>query len=487
MIKGYLKAASFYTFAFLLLLQAITDTDFGWHHAVGKYIFENFQIPKHDLFSFTLPSFPYVYHSWASYLTVFLGYKIAGFAGVSIIYSLVLTLSVFFLIKITKVLYPKKLNYILFLTMTPFLQSIAGARPRAFSFLFFTIVYYLFVKYAKFKSKTIYFVPFIFILWVNFHGSFLVGFLTFLLLILISLFLKKIDPYQIKTLIKISILSFLATIINPYHLNAWKQALEIGFNSSLNLKAINIDWKPLITSGNNGWIFALFIILTVMIAASLKLKIQLQEKVLLTIFFIFSLYTARFALPLLVFYIPFTHLVISEFISRINNNILRLPPIKIAIISLSLVFVLVAITNIVQLTTVYNNFDSYSNFLQTRSPNKFAYASWHYRSSQYIVDHFADKNILIDANWSGYLLLLNPKVKVFYYGAMDNYFYNNTSFAYEYLKLINGNNKTEEMLENFKVDIVYLPPTYPIVKNLKLNPNWKIILENNKAIVFSKI
>jgi len=485
-IKNYLKTSSFYLIIFILLLQAITDTDFGWHLAVGKFIFETKSIPTHDLFSFTLPNYQYIYHSWASYLAVFLSYKIAGFAGVSALYSFILTLSVFFLIKIIKTLYQKNINLFLILTTTPLILSISGARPRASSFLFFSIIYYLFLKFANEKSKTIYFVPFIFFLWVNFHGSFLIGLLTFTLFIVISAISKDINTSQIKTLIKVLGFSLLATLINPYFYGAWKQALEISFNSSLNLRNINIDWKPLVGSGGTGWIFASFIVLTVIAIYKLKIKIGTREKTLLLIFFISSLYTARFTLPLLVFYLPSLHLLFYDYKKVIDQKILNLAPVKIAFFSLTLIIILIAFSNILQIMIVYKTFENYSYFLQTRSPSRFYYASWPYNSSQFVVDQFSDKNILCDANWSGYLLLLNPNIKVFYYGAMDNYLFNNTSFAAIYLNLINGYSPAQITLDKYNVDIIFLPPAHKIVNNLRSNLNWHIVMEDEKAVVFSK-
>lgn len=486
MVKNLLNTFSFYLFTFILLLQTITDTDFGWHVAVGKFIFETKNIPYNDLFSFTLPDYHYIYHSWASYLVVFLSYKVAGFTGVSIFYSLVLTLSVFFLIKITKILYTDKPNLLLFLATTPLLQSIAGARPRAFSFLFFSIIYYLFLKFVNFKSKTVYLIPFVFFLWVNFHGSFFVGIATFTLCIIISAWLKTITTQQLKTLTKVLALSIFATLLNPYFIQALKQAISMSLNSSLRIQAVNSDWKPLISQATTGWILTALIILTALLIYKFKIKIITQEKLLLLIFFILSMLTARFTLPFLVFYIPTLHLLVVEARKRFKLAILELLPVKVALISFALVVILIALSNIYQIILTSSSMTNYSMLLQEKAPNRLAYASWPYESSQFVLDRFPDKNILCDANWSGYLLLLNPKVKVFYYGAMDNYFYNNTSFAYEYLNLINGKSKTEEILDKYKVDIVFLPPAYPVVKNLRTSNHWKIIMENSKAVVFVK-
>ena len=66
-----IKKSLFFVLVFLLSLHVIVDTDFGWHMRVGEYIVLEKRIPKADLFSFSVPDYPYVYHSWGAEVLIY--------------------------------------------------------------------------------------------------------------------------------------------------------------------------------------------------------------------------------------------------------------------------------------------------------------------------------------------------------------------------------------------------------------------------------
>ena len=96
-----------------------------------------------------------------------------------------------------------------------------------------------------------------------------------------------------------------------------------------------------------------------------------------------------------------------------------------------------------------------------------------------------NKNILSEANWSGYLLLQNKNFKVYYYGAMDNFLLENRSFAFKYLDLINAKNFEAE-LEKYQVEVIFLPPFYPLIGEVRNHPNWQNVYEDNQAAILVK-
>lgn len=477
---------SYLLLALLLSIQVITDPDFGWHLRVGQYIVETRSIPRLDLFSFSLPSYPYVYHSWLSEAIMFISYEFFGLAGTTFMFAAVLTTSLYFLYKISQ-FFSTKINPAFFLLIIPLANSIAGSRVRAFGFLLTTVLYYLFLKYIYKNSRLIWVLPMVFVLWVNLHGSFALGLFTFGLLILSSQLFSKPNLAKVKVLVFIFLLSAIATLVNPYFLEAWKQALSMTSNSYWNLMEINVDWKPLISSGSPGWIFGLLVAGFLFVIFFFENKTDKLQKFLIFTFFILSLFTSRFVLALLVFFVPAVNLWLYEIKKHLSPNITRSIPVKISIIAVVAILPLLAITNILEMTFAYSSNKNYAIFLQDRSPNRHAHAYWPYDSSRLTLDNLKGKNLLCEANWSGFLLLLDPKVKVFYWGAMDNYLVEGQSFVFTYLTLIGAHPGYENILEKYNIDAVFLPPTYPIVSRLKLDPAWQIIQEDDSAIVMVKI
>jgi len=477
----------FFIFAviFALSLQVITDTDFGWHLRVGQYIVESKKIPKTDLFSFTNPNYPYVYHSWAGEVLIFVSYELFGLTAVSIMFSLVSTAALFFLYRTTFLIYGK-VSHLGFVWVALLAHPIAGVRVRTFGLLFLSIIYFLFIKFEKQDSKLIWLTPLIFLIWANFHGSFILGILTLGILYLFSLIHKKIRPQKIKTLVIVFLLSLVSTLINPYTFRAWQQAISMSYNSYVKLSGVNIDWLPLINFETSGWMLAILVGGFIFTLFRLKMKNGTFQQNLLATFFIFSLVSSRFVVALFVFLVPVAGKFLLEIKKRLNKNILKSPALVIPLVLVNLLLPLVILKNIMEIRSAYASFFNYNLFLLERSPNRLSYADWPYNASLFVENNLIDKNILCEANWSGYLLLLNKDFKVFYWGAMDNFIIDGQSFVFDYLNLISANGDFEEKLKSYNVEAVFLPPHYPLVQKLQNTFGWEKLYEDSQAVVLVK-
>ena len=69
------------------------DPDFGWHIKTGELILKT-GIPQTDLFSYTMPSYPFVDHEWLTNILLFLGFEKLGWVYLVIIFNLFAILSI---------------------------------------------------------------------------------------------------------------------------------------------------------------------------------------------------------------------------------------------------------------------------------------------------------------------------------------------------------------------------------------------------------
>lgn len=73
---------------FFLALRPISDMDFWWHLAAGRWIAENGSVPRVDPFTNTAGGEPWVAHEWLSELTFWWVHQAAGLRGVQILVAL---------------------------------------------------------------------------------------------------------------------------------------------------------------------------------------------------------------------------------------------------------------------------------------------------------------------------------------------------------------------------------------------------------------
>ncbi|MEK7581665.1 MAG: hypothetical protein AAB512_05275 [Patescibacteria group bacterium] len=471
---------------FLLSFYPVSDSDFGWHLRTGEYIFNYHQVPHNFLFSFTNTDYQYVYYSWAAELLTYSFYKYFGLWGATVLYATILTTSILILIK-TSLLFAKKEFFLpYFLVLTPFAHTVAGGRTIVFGLLFLSLIYFLFTKFKKNKSITIWLIPLVFLAWANFHASFIVGF-PLLIYLFASGFIKGVSnpKFTLKMAFFVVALSFLATFVNPYFTGVWSQTILITTKELFNLKSVNPGWASPLNMGTVGIIF-IFVLALISIFISSVRKVDLSQKIIIFALFVLSLVTFRFLFVLTIFLTPALYLAILEFKKRLSIQIQSSIPIKVSIFTLFSVLALIAATNNLQSNLAYASFDKYTYYISTYSPNKKLYSQWSQQAYSFFKENLKNKKVLTEANWGGLFILEDPQIKVFYYSAQDNVVLNSKPFPFEYLALVNATNGWQEKLDKYNVEVVFLPISYPIIEKLKRSLNWGIVYEDKTVTILAK-
>jgi hypothetical protein len=239
MKKKIIKIIVLLSFALILISFISTylsvklwDYDFWWHIATGKYIIENKSIPDEDPFSFVSNLeenknlFPkrekfILKQYWISQILLYKIYNTFGDKGIIILRSLILfSIIVIALWWFTrqKIAFYITYPFIFFI----FLQSVTfiGERPVLFTILFAVVTFFILDKFKQRKSKSIYFLIPLMLLWANLHGGFILGILIIMVFIVgeTASFILKRDKRDRKALATLYIVGFIAIAasgINP--------------------------------------------------------------------------------------------------------------------------------------------------------------------------------------------------------------------------------------------------------------------------------
>lgn len=174
----------FFTGVFLYFIQPVSDSDIWWHLSLGKMIYSNHSIVQNDTLSYTRFGVQHLNYEWLFDATIYPVYKYIGFKGIILFRSLFI-LVVFFIIYRLLVLFEISfLQRILTLFLVFFFTLHRPVeRPELFTYVSLTAFIYIFEK-ARIKPKTklIYLLPVIFIIWVNSHGGYFLGIVLILFL-----------------------------------------------------------------------------------------------------------------------------------------------------------------------------------------------------------------------------------------------------------------------------------------------------------------
>jgi hypothetical protein len=223
----------------LLVLQVLItnswrfllDSDTGWHVRTGELILQTHSVPRHDPFSHTMPGEQWFAWEWLAEAMMAALHGWRGLAGVvgGAIFVLLASYAALYVLMIWRGADPVIACII---TVFGAIAGIVGwlARPHLISILMMVIWYAMVESYRRYRSRWIYGVPLLIVLWANLHGAFVVT-LVVLGVYAVGEILELVARGEwqshevlkvLKTYLIVGALSALAVTATPYGLKLYR-------------------------------------------------------------------------------------------------------------------------------------------------------------------------------------------------------------------------------------------------------------------------
>ncbi|MBU4311692.1 MAG: hypothetical protein KJ706_03110, partial [Candidatus Omnitrophica bacterium] len=195
---------------FISQINTIVDVDLWWNLKTGEHIIKNLEIPRVDIFSYTLKDRPWIDHEWLSQVFFYPIFFKFGLVALNILKAFIISscfLILFFLVYSRR----NKLIFPIFFTLLSLLafNYRSFLRPEIFSYLFLCVFLYILEK-----EKQLYILPFLQVIWVNFHGYFILGPILVFLYALGELLAG--DKAKSRKFVRVLVWISLVCLINPY-------------------------------------------------------------------------------------------------------------------------------------------------------------------------------------------------------------------------------------------------------------------------------
>ena len=160
----------------------MSDYDFWWHLATGKYIVENRSLPERDTFSYTANENPSDRETlvlrgyWLAQVIFYELFDTWGAKGIILLRSLLLVLFLFVVFLTAR---KQKVSDLTALAITSVcfitVKNYIGERPVLFTFFAFSVVVYLLEDFRINRSwKAILLIPFIVMALSNMHPGYVI-------------------------------------------------------------------------------------------------------------------------------------------------------------------------------------------------------------------------------------------------------------------------------------------------------------------------
>ena len=236
----------------LLLIHPSGEADTWMHIKTGEIIVKDMRMTRVDEYSYTRAGEKWLNHQWLSQVIFYFVYKLSGMNGLVIFSGALIFLAFIFLFINSYRKNSWLLAVFLMLLVMFFSQGAFLARPLAFSLLLFSVFLFILHRYkylwdAK-KENLLYALIPLQILWVNLHGSSIMG--VFLIWAFIigefidnkrhgfnSRYVIKGERY--KKLLFVGILLTISTGLTPY----WYNTIFFPIAEFKEMSFIN-EWLP---------------------------------------------------------------------------------------------------------------------------------------------------------------------------------------------------------------------------------------------------
>lgn len=479
--QGALRSFFSMPVAFAALLVVVTiftargrfsDPDMWWHLKAGELIWNSHSIPRVDVFSFSAAGHPWTAQEWLSEVTIYGAYHLAGYTGL-MLWLCILASAIVLAGYTLSALYSGnvKIGFLGGLVTWLFATVGLAVRPHLIGYLLLLCELLILVLGKKRNARWFYALPPVFALWINFHSSFVFGFVVLAVVLGCSFMqlewglvvARRWTRSERKTLTIAAGLSALALLLNPIGPRLIWYPFDVMFNQPLNLGVVN-EWQQTNFSDSHG--LGLLGVAGLIIAVALIrcAKIYVHELLLLALLFYFAVRHARMGFLFGIVAAPILCRLLADAWDRYQPERDRILPNAVLMLVAAIAVVL--------------------GFPSSRSLVEQVNDANPVKAVEFIQRSGLSGRMLNDYAYGGYLIWAAPEHPVFVDGRAD--VYEPAGVLADYMKFTTSEIGSPSILDKYRIDYCFVAQDEPIARVLPLIPGWRKVYGDKQAVIFAR-
>jgi hypothetical protein len=463
--------------AVLLVMMAVFNfssrfntTDTWWDLKIGEIIWNTRSVPIVDLFSFTTNQHACVPHEWLAQLSIYAAYHFGGYTGMAAwfcVFASLLLIAGYALCWLYsgsgKVAFLGAFGIWFFATI--------GFSIRAHLIGYLLLLCELLIVWLGRARNPKWFLvlPPLFVIWVNCHGSFLLGvavlgavlacsFLEFRTGLLVS---HRWTRRQRNMLATAFVLSIAGLFVNPAGLTQVTYPINTMFAQKIAL-ALTSEWQPAPFDDPRAWGLLAIAGLILLVPLLRRVELTLQELLLVGLGFDLAVQHERMVFVFGILAMPVFCRLLARAWNRHKPNPNR--------IFLNAVVITIATWVIVQ------------RFPTSRELTEQVNKGNPVKALNFVRRSGLSGRMLNDYDYGGYLIWAAPERKVFADARGDVYEW--TGVLADYMKFATLRENPRFLLDKYCIDYCLLNRDAPISRVMQLLPGWKSVYSDDMSIVF---
>ena len=459
--------------AVLTVRDRFDDPDMWWHLKMGQIILTTHTIPTTDLFSYTTNHHAWVPHEWLAQVLIYSAYSLGGYRGLMLwlcFFTAALLIAGYALCW----LYAGNAKVALVGAMVIWFFATVGfsVRPQMIGYLLL-IIELLLLQLGRTRSpRWFLWLPPLFAIWVNCHGSFFLGlviagvflFCSFFDFEMGSLESSRWDADRRRMLALALAFSIAALFLNPIGMKQILYPLDTMFNQPIGLSQVE-EWMPLHLNNPRGLGFLGVLGGIALLFIVQQSKLFWHELILLVLATWFAVSHERMLFVFGILAAPIVTRLLSNSWDGYDAAKDRPLP-NAAMIALALLTVFWGFPNRPYLAAQVNQ----------NSPVK---------AVEFIKANHLSGRMLNEYVYGGYLIWTAPEHPVFVDGRGDVFEW--TGVLGEFGQWATLQSDPNILLDKYGIDFCLLAHDSPMVHVLPLLHDWKLVYTDNASVIFVRV
>lgn len=458
--------------SFMLLLYFFrVDGDTWWHLVVGERILSTHSWPTSDIYSFSAPGAEWMAYEWLSEVLLAWGARAAGLAGLMgmlfALTSVVMLLAYYYAYLRCR---NSKAAFVASWVVLPLAGVWFAVHPYLFGYIYLLTTLIVLERFRQGHHKSLWLLPVVFCLWVNSHGSFMLGAVVFGIHWLSGLVEFRAGSIEAERwtaseglqLAAVALLSVLAGCATPYGARIAAYPLQMIFFQQ-GITTNMTSWRPIPLNEWHGELFLILVFLFIVALAAGRIKLRLEELGLI-LFAIFMTAEHARALPYFAFiFAPLLATVLARWVPGYEQAKDKY------------------VLNAVLIGLAVLGFAWY--FPSQKHLEEEAAKTYPRGAVDYLRQHPQAGPMLNELTWGGYLpYMLGPQQRVFVDGRLD--FYQYRGVFPDYLRITRLERDAPQLLRKYNIQACLITRTIPLVTYLEASPEWKKVFEDEVSVLF---
>lgn len=456
---------------FLAASANVADPDIWWHLLNAKYLLAHGDLPRFDAFSYTVTGDPWMNHEWLAEIPYYLAWRAFGFQGLYVVYLTLIELILVGVFYLSSENTGNVKGAFLTSCLAVILARVSfGPRTLLFGWLYLVILLLILWRFRRVGRGPLWALPILFCLWINSHGSWLIGMTVLGIFIAAGLVegqWGKIEatrwtPAQLRQLLTTSAASLLALFVNPFGYRLVIYPFDMAYRQKLTVTYVE-EWLSVDFHTPRGKIVMLLLLALLVGALAPRIRWKLEEVGLCALAIYSGITYSRFLFLAAILVTP----VLTKFLHR-------LPPYKPEVDKplLNGVFLAAAVCVVVV------EFPSGAKLEQGVAE------SFPQRAMTYLDAHPLNGRVFNYYTWGGYITLHHPEIKTFVDSRSDIFEYRGV--LQDYMDAISLK-KSVEVLDKYEVRYVLFPPAEPLSYFLRHTQGWCLAYEDSVSILLERV